>query len=109
MESSPGVLAIGLPPFTPFKAAKSPAGIAPSREPGAQRRVIGYCLNKAYWSMGYGTDAAAALLEFGFTRLALHRIYAMCDPSNIGSNRVLEKAGMRLERRLREDYPVRGK
>lgn len=71
--------------------------------------VIGYCLNKAYWDRGYGTEATRALIEFGFARLALHRIFALCDPSNIGSNRVLEKAGMTLEGHLREDFPVKGK
>jgi RimJ/RimL family protein N-acetyltransferase len=77
--------------------------------PVRKEGVIGYCLNKAHWGKGYGTEAARALLGFGFARLALHRIFALCDPQNIGSNRVLEKAGMTLEGRLREDSPVRGK
>lgn len=71
--------------------------------------VIGYCLNRAYWGRGYGTEATRALIAFGFTRLALHRIFALCDPANVGSNRVLEKAGMTLEGHLREDFPVRGR
>jgi [ribosomal protein S5]-alanine N-acetyltransferase len=69
---------------------------------------IGYTLDKAYWGKGYGTETAQALLTFGFTRLALHRISGRCDPSNIGSIRVLEKVGMTLEGHLREDFLVRG-
>jgi RimJ/RimL family protein N-acetyltransferase len=71
--------------------------------------IIGYCLSKAYWDKGYCTEAVRALLELGFTRLALHKISALCDPENIASIRVLEKAGMKLEGRLRENVAMRGK
>ena len=77
--------------------------------PARKEGDIGYCLNKSYWSSGYGTEAARAMISFGFTRLALHRITGRCDPTNIGSNRVLEKAEMSLEGHLREDFPIRGK
>jgi [ribosomal protein S5]-alanine N-acetyltransferase len=43
------------------------------------------------------------LIGFGFHQLKLHRIYATCDPRNIGSIRVLEKAGMTKEGRIRGD------
>jgi RimJ/RimL family protein N-acetyltransferase len=71
--------------------------------------VIGYCFNKTYWGKGYATEAVRALLEFGFNRLTLHRISANCDPSNVASNRVLMKAGMKLEGRLRENLRVKGR
>ena len=71
--------------------------------------IIGYCLNKAYWNKGYATESTQALLEFGFTRLKLHKISALCDPENIGSNRVLEKSGMKLEGHLKENFAVRGR
>jgi len=71
--------------------------------------IIGYCLNKAYWNKGYGTEAAKALIEFGFTRLALHKISALCDPENIGSNQVLKKSGMKLEGRLKENFALKGR
>lgn len=69
---------------------------------------IGYVLNKAYWNKGYGTEATRALIKFGFTRLAMHKISALCHPENIGSNRVLAKSGMKLEGHLKENFPVRG-
>jgi len=71
--------------------------------------LIGYVLNKAFWNRGYGTEASKALIEFGFTQLALHKVSAFCDSNNIGSNRVLQKSGMKLEGRLRENFVRRGK
>jgi len=69
---------------------------------------IGYCLNKNFWGRGYATEAAGALLTFGFKTLNLHRIYATCDPENVASVRVLEKIGMYLEGHLRETLRIRG-
>ncbi|MDW0113460.1 GNAT family protein [Sporosarcina saromensis] len=63
---------------------------------------IGYIIHPAYWGSGYATETANALLTFGFRQLKFHRIFATCDPRNIGSSRVLEKVGMTLEGRLRE-------
>jgi RimJ/RimL family protein N-acetyltransferase len=54
---------------------------------------MGYCLHRSYWSQGYMTEAAGALLEFAFTVEDYHRVYATCDPENIGSARVMEKIG----------------
>jgi RimJ/RimL family protein N-acetyltransferase len=48
------------------------------------------------------------LLRFGFDRLDLHRIAATCHPDNRGSSRVLEKAGMELEGRMRDHKLIRG-
>lgn len=84
-------------------------GCAFESYPARKEGDIGYCLNKAHWDEGYGTEVAKALIEFGFTRLGVHRIGARCDPYNVGSNRVLVKAGMTLEGHLREDFPIRGK
>jgi [ribosomal protein S5]-alanine N-acetyltransferase len=56
-----------------------------------------YVLNRQYWGHGYMTEAAQALITFGFRQLDLHRIWAMCHPENVGSWRVLEKLGMTRE------------
>ena len=37
---------------------------------------IGYVIHAAFWSRGYATEAAARLLQFGFTDVRLHRIWA---------------------------------
>src|SRR4030095_7756665 len=59
--------------------------------------MIGYVLNRNYWNRGIMTEAANLLLEFGFGKLNLHRIYATCDTENTGSERIMQKLGMRRE------------
>jgi RimJ/RimL family protein N-acetyltransferase len=46
------------------------------------------------WNKGYATEAAIACLEYGLNNLHLDEIIAVCHPENIGSWRVMEKAGM---------------
>jgi ribosomal-protein-alanine N-acetyltransferase len=70
---------------------------------------IGYCLNRPMWGYGYATEAARRLLAFGFDKLDLHRVWATCDPQNLGSAHVLEKIGMRREGHLREHLWQKGK
>lgn len=62
---------------------------------------IGYVLSRDHWGQGYATEAARALVEFGFRNLGLHRIWAVCAPANQASARVLEKCGMAYEGHLR--------
>jgi RimJ/RimL family protein N-acetyltransferase len=69
---------------------------------------MGYVLNKDYWGRGIATEAARALVRFGFETLNLHRIFATCFPENKASERVLQKCGMSLEGRLRENLLMRG-
>jgi RimJ/RimL family protein N-acetyltransferase len=46
-------------------------------------------------------------MNFGFKTLKLHRIEAGCAVDNIGSIKVLEKAGMTKEGRRREILPLK--
>jgi RimJ/RimL family protein N-acetyltransferase len=55
---------------------------------------LGYRLLPGYWGLGLATEAARAVLEFGFDRLRLKQIIALADPANVASVRVLEKLGM---------------
>jgi len=77
--------------------------------PDAHQAMLGYCYAREAWGHGYATEAANALVEFGFDVLGLRRVWAGCDPDNAGSIRVLEKLGMSLEGRLREDVRIRGR
>jgi len=70
---------------------------------------IGYELAPAHWGRGYATEAARAIVAFGFRELGLHRISATCIADNEGSARVLKRAGLRLEGRLRENEHFRGR
>jgi ribosomal-protein-alanine N-acetyltransferase len=55
-----------------------------------------YMLAKAYWGQGYATEAAAAVMQFGFTRLRLRLIEAQAFTDNTASLRVLTKLGLRF-------------
>lgn len=63
---------------------------------------FGYSYASAYWRQGYATEAARALLDVGFRTLGLHRIWAECDPENLGSWGVMTRLGMRREAHIRE-------
>jgi ribosomal-protein-alanine N-acetyltransferase len=69
--------------------------------------MMGYCFAKHAWGRGVATEAARAVMRFGFDDLRLHRVWAGCDPDNVRSRRVLEKLGMRQEGHLRESVFVR--
>jgi ribosomal-protein-alanine N-acetyltransferase len=56
-----------------------------------------YLLAKSYWNQGIATEAAKAAIRYGFERANLQRIAAVALPANVGSLRVMEKAGMRRE------------
>ncbi len=64
---------------------------------------MGYELDPNYWGLGYATEAARAIVTFGFHELNLHRISAECRAENTASVHVLEKLGMRREGHLREN------
>jgi RimJ/RimL family protein N-acetyltransferase len=67
-------------------------GLIVSRE--HQKAELGYWIGAPYWNRGYATEAARAVLDFGFDRLGLHRIQASYLVRNPASGRVLQKIGM---------------
>jgi RimJ/RimL family protein N-acetyltransferase len=60
-----------------------------------------------HWNKGYGTESLNEILRFGFNDLNLHRIEAGCAVGNIGSIKVLEKAGMIREAHTRKLLPLK--
>lgn len=58
---------------------------------------IGWMFHRAHRGKGYASEAAHALMDYGFSNLGIHRIIATCDPRNIPSVRIMEKLGMRRE------------
>jgi len=70
---------------------------------------IGYELSPQHWGCGYATEAARAIVEYGFTQLRLHRIWSWCIAENAGSAGVLQKLGMQAEGRLRDKEYFKGR
>lgn len=62
---------------------------------------VGFALLEAHWSRGYAVESAAAVLEYGRRTLRIGRIVAITAPDNAGSIAVVEKIGLKLERRVR--------
>ena len=59
-----------------------------------RRAELGYWLGAESWGVGYATEAARAIVDFGFRDLGLSRIYAQVLEGNDVSCRVLDKLGM---------------
>lgn len=76
--------------------------------PDYRSASLGYVLIAAAWGHGYATEAARALLQWGFDTLDLNRVQAEADTRNLASARVLEKLGFVREGTLREDCIVNG-
>ena len=68
------------------------------------RAEIGYALRKDRWGRGLASEAVAAVLDFAFGRMGLHRVGADTDPRNVASARLLERLGFKLEGHQRETY-----
>ena len=64
---------------------------------------IGYWCRTSYQGHGYVTEAVRALTRVGFEQLGANRIEIRCDERNGRSRRVAERAGYRLEAKLKND------
>lgn len=74
-----------------------------------QSCFIGYSLDKEYNGRGYMTEAVKLAVQFAFANLKLHRIEAGVMPHNIGSIKVLEKAGFHKEGIARKNVHINGR
>ena len=64
---------------------------------------LGFDFRRLYWGKGYATEAARAVLKYGFTHFEFDRISGWIDPENAPSQRVAERIGMTVDR-----YVIRG-
>lgn len=62
---------------------------------------VGYWLGKKYWGKGLMSEVLKAVVEFAFKKLKLKRIEANIYEPNIGSIKVCEKNGFKLEGKMR--------
>lgn len=77
-------------------------------DPSHRSAVLSYCFLETAWGHGFATEAAHALLQWGYTTLDLNRVQAEADTRNVASARVLEKLGFVREGTLRQDCIVNG-
>ncbi|MBC7805847.1 MAG: GNAT family N-acetyltransferase [Akkermansiaceae bacterium] len=69
---------------------------------------IGWSFHTDFHGKGYATEAARALLAYGFSFLGLHRITTFCDVRNAPSIRLMERIGMRREGHALKSMLLRG-
>ena len=83
--------------------------------PEAKATLIGFCgfwffheppklellygIAPAHWNKGLASEAAEAMMRYGFEELKFERIEASTDAANLASSRVMEKAGMTFWKR----------
>jgi ribosomal-protein-alanine N-acetyltransferase len=72
-------------------------GLCPMDIEGKEEIEVAYMLDSQYWGQGLATEAAQAILHYGFEQVGLKRLICVINPDNIASARVAEKIGMTLE------------
>lgn len=72
-------------------------GLHPQSDIHIKNAELGYWLAESYWGKGIVTKAIEQIAIKGFNELDINRIFARPFGTNIGSQRVLEKAGFKLE------------
>ncbi len=73
-----------------------------SLEAEHQKAEIGFWLLPEFWGKGYTSEAARAIIKYGFGSMNLNRIEAIVEGGNEQSESVLKKLGFEYEGRLRE-------
>jgi len=82
--------------------------LRPAHEAGRDDEPeLGYRLRRASWGRGYATEGGRALVDKAFTDLGARRVFAQTMAVNLGSRRVMEKAGLRQVRTFRGTWPER--
>lgn len=76
--------------------------------PKTKSAEIGYWVGEKYWNKGYASEAAKALVDYGFAQLNLNRIYGRYLTFNPASRKVMEKTGFVFEGILRESVIKEG-
>jgi len=73
---------------------------------GVHEVEVAYTIAQEYWGRGLASEAAQGILKYGFEQLNLARLICLIEPENIASQRVAEKIGMSLEKKV--DLPLDG-
>lgn len=84
-------------------------GIHPQLEIMRRNAELGYWLAEEHWGKGIMTKAISQMCKYGFDNFDFHRIYARPYGSNIGSQKVLEKAGFILEAHIPQIFIKNGR
>ncbi|MFN0201283.1 MAG: GNAT family N-acetyltransferase [Bacteroidia bacterium] len=79
-------------------------GIYPQGDIQRKNAELGYWLAQEFWGKGIATQAVKQITEIAFQILPIYRLFARPFGTNIGSQRVLEKAGFVFEARIEKGF-----
>ena len=74
-------------------------GIIPQTVDGVEEMEIGYLFVRSYWGRGLATEAARAVMNYGFHTLGLNRLIATIYHKNEPSVKLAQRIGMTFEKR----------
>ena len=78
-------------------------GLLPWEIDGLNEVEVAYTIEKKYWGQGLGSEAAQAILQYGFEKLNIPRLVCLIDAENIASKKVALKIGMTFEKETRDE------
>lgn len=82
-------------------------GLEPDRRrEDVNSKEMGYSLGRSFWGNGYMTEAAEAVMDYGFREFDLAVMGICTSPDNKRSQRVIEKCGFKFEGRQRRGYKI---
>ncbi|MBN8834893.1 MAG: GNAT family N-acetyltransferase [Niastella sp. SCN 39-18] len=58
---------------------------------------LGFRFKKKHWGKGFATDSSTAILDYGFANLNVDKIFAITNPENVNSKKVLSKLGFNFQ------------
>lgn len=76
------------------------------RRADVNSKELGYWLGKKFWGKGYMTEAAKAVIDFGFKEYGLVLISICTGPQNERSQSVINKCGFQFEGIQRKGYHI---
>ena len=73
------------------------AGLIKARHLSSDDYEFGFALAKNSWGKGYATEIGRGQIDWAFNDLGLKQVFALVDPENFGSIKVLEKLALSSE------------
>lgn len=83
-------------------------GLLPWEIDGQNEVEVAYTISREFWGQGLGTEAAQAILQYGFVTLNLSRLICLIEPGNAASQKVAVKLGMTFEKEWRDEFGLAG-
>jgi ribosomal-protein-alanine N-acetyltransferase len=78
-------------------------GLLPWEIDGQNEVEVAYTIARDHWGQGLGTEAAQAILGYGFNTLNLSRLICLIEPKNIPSQKVAKKIGLTFEKEWHDE------